>query len=108
MKFRVELTRDAESDLDRLADYIATNQSVEQAVYVMDQLETVTAKLATFPERGAFPPELVALGIREYRQVFFKPYRLIYRIFTDRVVVMIIADGRRDMTALLTDRLLRS
>lgn len=108
MKFRVELTRDAESDLDRLADYIATNQSVEQAVYVMDQLETVTAKLVTFPERGAFPPELVALGIREYRQVFFKPYRLIYRVFTDRVVVMIIADGRRDMTALLTDRLLRS
>ncbi len=106
MKFRVELTRDAESDLNRLADYIATHQSIEQSAYVLDQLEAVTAKLATFPARGAFPPELAALGIREYRQVFFKPYRLIYRIIIDRVVVMIVADGRRDMGALLAERLL--
>ena len=108
MKFRVELTRDAESDLNRLADYIATQHSIEQAAFVLDQLETVTARLATFPERGAFPPELVALGIREYRQVYFKPYRLIYRIITDRVVVIMVADGRRDMAALLAERVLRS
>ena len=52
MKFRVELTRGAESDLNRLADYIATHSSIEQAAYVLDQLEAVTAKLATFPARG--------------------------------------------------------
>ncbi len=108
MKFRVELTRDAESDLNRLADYIATHSSIEHAAYVLDQLEAVTAKLATIPARGVFPPELAALGIREYRQVYFKPYRIIYRIFSHRVVVMAIADGRRDMTALLAERLLTS
>lgn len=49
---------------------------------------------------------LLALGIQDYRQVFFKPYRLIYRLHGKPVVVYLIADGRRDMPALLARRLL--
>ena len=48
----------------------------------------------------------MGLGIKEYRQVFFKPYRLIYRVMNADVVVYVIADGRRDMQSLLTRRLL--
>jgi toxin ParE1/3/4 len=48
----------------------------------------------------------VGLGIKEYRQVFVKPYRLIYRVMGADVVVYVIADGRRDMQSLLTRRLL--
>jgi len=46
------------------------------------------------------------LGEQEYRQVLFKPYRLIYRVVGRRVVVYVIADGRRDMQSLLARRLL--
>ena len=106
MSFRVELTLDANVDLNLLADYITAQHSSDQANYVLTQLEAVVAKLATFPERGAHPPELLAIGIREYRQVFFKPYRVIYRVIGKRVVVLLIADGRRDMASLLTQRLL--
>jgi toxin ParE1/3/4 len=66
----------------------------------------VTDSLATFPERGSYPKELLALGIREYRQAFFKPYRLIYRVIGKRVFIYLIADGRRDMQSLLFRRLL--
>jgi hypothetical protein len=38
---------------------------------VLDQLMAVVESLA-FPERGSYPKELV--GIKEYRQTFFKPY----------------------------------
>jgi toxin ParE1/3/4 len=38
--------------------------------------------------------------------VFFKPYRLIYRIIRTEVVVYLIADGRRDIQTLLSQRLL--
>ena len=106
MSIRVELTHDAKADLNRLADYIARHHSIDQATYVIEKLEAVVAKLSTFPQRGAYPPELLALGIREYRQVFFKPYRLVYRIFGKRVVVLLIADGRRDFASLLAERLL--
>jgi len=51
---------------------------------------------------------LLALGIREYRQTFFKPYRIIYRVAGKRVYVYLIADGRRDMQTLLARRMLRA
>lgn len=44
----------------------------------------------------------------EYRQVFFKPYRLIYRIVGKQVVVYLIVDSRRDLQSLLARRLLGS
>lgn len=46
------------------------------------------------------------MGIREYRQTFFKPYRVIYRVIGQRVYIYLIADGRRDMQTLLARRLL--
>ena len=58
------------------------------------------------PDRGNYPQELLALGIREYREIFFKPYRIIYRIMGKIIYVMLIADGRRDMQSLLERRLL--
>jgi toxin ParE1/3/4 len=48
----------------------------------------------------------LVLGIREYRQIYFKPYRVIYRVMDKQVVIYLIADGRRDMQSLLTRRLL--
>ncbi len=62
--------------------------------------------LDAFPERGSYPKELVSLGIKEYRQTFFKPYRVIYRITCRQVILYLIADGRRDMQSVLARRLL--
>jgi Plasmid stabilisation system protein. len=73
---------------------------------VLDKRLKVAETRAAFPERGAYPRALLSLGIHEYRQVFFKPYRLIYRIIGKHVYVYLIADSRRDMQSLLTLRLL--
>ncbi|WP_233582642.1 type II toxin-antitoxin system RelE/ParE family toxin [Candidimonas sp. SYP-B2681] len=62
--------------------------------------------LSKYPERGSYPKELVSLGIKEYRQTFFKPYRVIYRVTDTQVIIELIADGRRDMQSLLARRLL--
>ena len=105
MRFEVLLTSDAERDLEELYEYIATHDSAGNADRVLDRIEKVLESLCTLPERGSHPKELLVLGIREYRQVFFKPYRLIYRIAEQRVYVYLIVDGRRDMQALLARRL---
>lgn len=73
---------------------------------VLDQLTVVVDGLAQFPERGSYPKGLVALGIKEYRQTSFKPYRVIYRIVGPQVVIYLIVDGRRDMQSVLARRLL--
>jgi toxin ParE1/3/4 len=105
-RFEVVLTQDAERDLDDLLNYIATYDSPENADRVLDRLLEVAEGLSTNPERGSVPKELRSLGIQEYRQSFFKPYRVIYRVVDEQVVIYLIADGRRDMQSLLARRLL--
>lgn len=106
MRYKVLLTAGAESDLDDLHRYITEHDSPNSADYVLDGLMEIAGSLATFPERSSHPQELLALGIREYRQTFFKPYRVIYRVIGEQVIIYVIADGRRDMQSLLSRRLL--
>jgi len=106
MPFTVLLTYDAARDLDELNDYIALHDAPRKADYVLEQIEKTFSQLSEFPERGAYPKELLALGVREYREIFFKPYRIIYRVLDKNVYVLLIADGRRDMQSLLQRRLL--
>ncbi len=105
-RYAVLLTEGAEQDLESIYDYIAEFDSLANADYVLDRLTEAAEGLAIFPERGSYPKELLALGIKEYRQTFFKPYRMIYRVIDARVYVHVIADGRRDMQSLLARRLL--
>ena len=104
--YEVVLTHGAERDLEAIHDYIAQFDCVESAAHVLDRLMAVVAELRMFPERGSHPRELSALGIREFRQVMFKPYRAIYRVVGNRVVIHLIVDGRRNLQSLLARRLL--
>jgi len=100
------LTEDAERDLSDIFDYIADQDSLAAANHVLDRIEKSIDTLSSFPERGSFPKKLLALGIRDYRQVFFGPYRMIYRVIETRVYIYLIVDGRRDMQTILAHRLL--
>lgn len=104
----VLLTEDAQADLQELVDYIAVYDAPAKADAVLDKLEAVVASLSNFPERGAVTKELRDVGIRDYREVYFKPYRVIYRVMDGKVVVYLMVDGRRDMQTLLTQRLVRA
>jgi len=106
MSFSVFLTDDAAQDLAELYDYVAHYDSPRKAEVILNKIESLLNRLAESPDRGSYPKELIALGIREYRQVLFKPYRIIYQIIDKNVYVMLIADGRRDMQMLLERRLL--
>ncbi len=105
-KFEVLLTEGAEQDLEAIHDYISEFDCVAKANYVLDQLMELVEKLSRFPDRGSYPKELVALGIKEYRQTSFKPYRVVYRVAGSQVIIYLIADGRRDMQSVLARRLL--
>ncbi len=105
-RYEVLLTQGAEQDLESIHDYIAGSDCTANAGYVLDQLMEAVEGLARFPERGSYPKELVALGIKEYRQTALKSYRVIYRVTGNRVVIYLIVDGRRDMQSVLARRLL--
>lgn len=107
-RYRIVLTAGAEQDLESIHDYVAEFDSPANADRLLDQLVKVADSLSDFPDRGSHPKELIAVGIREYRQAFFKPYRLVYRVIGSDVVIYLIVDGRRDMQSVLARRLLTS
>ena len=106
MAFSVLLTHAAAEDMESLYDYIATSDAPEKANRWLDQIEKTVESLKENPERGRYPKELLEIGLKEYREIYFKPYRIIYRIMDKKVFIMLITDGRRDMQTLLERRLL--
>jgi len=105
MAFIVRFTLDARRDLRDLHAFISKNDSKENADYVAREIVRAALALRDFPNLGAHPPELLRMGNRSYRQLFFKPYRILYRIRANIVFIALIADGRRDMDSLLARRL---
>ena len=106
MSFSVLLTDDAARDLEDLCAYIDLHDVLHKADYVLEQIEKAFNSLSENPHRGAYSKELLSIGVREYREILFKPYRIIYRVMENNVYVLLIADGRRDMQTLLQRRLL--
>ena len=100
------MTADAVRDLEEIIDWIARHDGSSRAQHVLERFEATVDALERFPERASHPPELLALGIREYRETFFKPYRIVYHVDGARVIISLIVDGRRDMRTLLARRLL--
>lgn len=106
-RYRVRLADEAEQDLIDIYRYVATNDSLEAAVSLLDELETICCKLSSLPERGHVPPELKRVAVAAYREVHFKPYRIVHEVIGKEVFVHCILDGPRDMQSLLERRLLR-
>jgi toxin ParE1/3/4 len=105
MAFTVRFTQGARTDLRSIHTYIATNDSVESADHVAREIVRAALTLKELPQRGTYPPELATLGNHTYRQIFFKPYRILYRIRGNVVHIAVIADGRRDMASVLMRRM---
>lgn len=107
MKFIITLTETAEFDMYDIHTYVEFHDSPQRADNLLDGIGQAIFPLAHMPERGHFPPELERIGIREFREIHFKPYRIVYSIQDNDVVVHCVLDGRRDMQTLLQQRLLR-
>lgn len=106
-RYHVRLADEVEHDLVDLFEYIARKDSIDNAFYVLEQLDALILSLGQQPERGHYPPELDKRGVKDYREVHFKPYRVIYEVMGNNVVILACFDGRRDMQSLLERRLLR-
>jgi toxin ParE1/3/4 len=103
----VYLTAEAEADLEGITQYIEFHDSAERADTVYEKLKESILKLEVFPKRGRVVPELREVGVVEYREILFKPYRILYFVSDKRVIVHAILDGRRGIEELLSQRLLR-
>ena len=106
MTYPIRITSAAWRDLEEICIWIAENDSPENATRVLDRIMETVEGVSKLPHRGTRPRELPAGLEAEYRQVLFKPYRIIYEVARTEVVIHLIADGRRNLRSLLFRRLI--
>jgi toxin ParE1/3/4 len=107
MSLKVVILESAEHDLKELRSYIVKNFSIKTWQNAYDKIKEVIRNLKTFPYTGSIPEEIEKLNLSQYRQVISGMNRIIYEVRQDTLYIHIIVDGRRDLTSLLTRRLLR-
>lgn len=96
-------TETARTDLEEIVRFIV-HYSLDNALAVLDRLEHAAQKLTRLPERGRCVPELKHLDVLTYRELIVRPWRIIYRFDAQRVYVLSVLDGRRDLASLLLER----
>ncbi|MHA2031655.1 MAG: type II toxin-antitoxin system RelE/ParE family toxin [Candidatus Kariarchaeaceae archaeon] len=107
MKYEVFLTKDAEDDIYEIYQYIFENDGDDNATYLFDKIKETCLRLMSFPDRGHTPPELKQINVYNYKEIHFKPYRIIYQIIEQKVYIHCVFDGRRDLQEVLESRLFR-
>ncbi len=106
-RYEVVFDQDAEEDLFDIYAIVAVNDSVERADQLFAALRETCRKLQKLPLRGNIPAELKEIGVMEFRELHYKPTRIIYSLEATTVYVHCVLDGRRDIQTILQERLLR-
>ena len=102
---RVLWTQSAQQDLARIIEFIARdNEANSKKLY-----KTVVRKaenLWQLPSQGRIAPELMDFGVEFYRELVISSWRLVYKVETERVLILAIFDGRRNVEDILFERLI--
>jgi addiction module RelE/StbE family toxin len=91
---RLEWTEPAVSDLENIRDYIKKD-SEHYAFRFVEKIIEAVEKLVKFPEIGRAVPEAATENIRE---LIFHNYRIMYRMETERILILTIMHGARELS----------
>lgn len=86
-------TANAKSNLRAIHDYIAA-QSPHYARGMVDRITSKTRHLVKHPEMGGHVAEYADDAIRELIEW---PYRIIYAVRSDRIEILSVAHGAREL-----------
>ena len=107
MSYQVLMVSEAEEDLWDIYRFILENNGQQRADNVLGKIQEACQNLIKLPITGHIPPELERIGVLDYLEIHFKPYRVIYQIEGRKVFIHCVLDGRRDMQELLERRMIR-
>jgi toxin ParE1/3/4 len=100
-KFRLQFTKEANSDLTGIFDYITNNLSAPvSAVELIDKLEKSCRLLTQFPFSGAIPRDNI-LAKKGYRIITVDNFIVFYVVDDTAVKIMRVLYGKRDYSNLL-------
>jgi len=101
--YQVFWTKTAQQDLKKIIEYIATDSEI-QAKRVYLAIKKKADNLRQMPVQGRTVPELRYFGILTYRELISPPWRIIYKTEENKLWVLAVIDGRRNVEDILLDR----
>ena len=93
---RIEWSEVAEADLDDIYDYIARDVPYYAELFI-DQLIKTTDNLKDHPRLGRKVPE--ADYRDDVRELIVQGYRIIYRLQTEKLQILTVIHGSRNLAA---------
>lgn len=96
----------ANEDLVEIAEYLA-EESIDAAEAFVSRVDERLTQLAEFPEIGRVVPELERHNVMRFRELVVSPWRIVYREEKDKIFIVTVFDGRRNIEDILLRRLLR-
>jgi len=96
----IKWSPEATEDLQSIAEYIARDSEF-YAQAVVSEILVVSRTIAEFPLIGRIVPEI---GDEKIRERFIYSYRLVYRLESERILVVAVMHGKR-LIGGISDRL---
>lgn len=96
----------AADDYESILVYVARQSGVVRARQLNEKMSAKISALETSPSSCRAVPELRREGLTAYRELIVRPYRVMFRIRGQEVVLLAVVDGRRDLHELLWQRAL--
>lgn len=101
MKYKLIITKDAQSELEAIADYISESLSnPSAAARLLDRIKQHYNTLSDNPLIYQVC-DSISSGEKEYRKIVINNYILIFRVENNTVYILHIFYGRRDYFNLL-------
>jgi len=105
-RFKVVVPPSVKKDLREIVEYYyEVNQSYSRKLF--SKIVERISELEGFPEKGRVVPELRDHNISAYKELIEDPYRIIYKVLADEVLLVSIIDGRRNVEEILIKKLQR-
>lgn len=93
MDLKVKWSPEAIEDIESIAEYIARD-SEYYARAVVTEILSVSRRIREYPLIGRIVPEI---GVDRVRERFAYSYRLVYRIEPERILIVAVIHGKRQL-----------
>lgn len=97
----------ASADFEDIVGWILDNPSVAHAESFIDSIEAEIRQLKEEPKSRRVIPELDGQNITKYREIVVPPWRVFYSVEAERILILAVIDGRRNIEDILLRRNLR-
>ena len=104
-EFTIRWSDQAKMDLSEIIEYNAFEDEA-LALQILREIKEKATRLEQLPQSARFVPELKVFDLLTYREIVYSPWRIIYKVEKQQVLILAVLDSRRNLEDLLLKKLL--